>query len=1614
MVAFTIAAIAMAGTITLAQVATLAMTFASVAYQQSRSNKLKAEMDKRKQVNVAIEGEPFYLPIVYGRAKVSGGKTTQKLRSIYTHASVNQPSSGNQEFMSNLGSSYTGSKNEFLFVQQAIAYGGINRVIDVLVDDKSWNDPILQYGQRIHVYPNGGLADTMATLNGIPSTNTFTNTAYASMCFKLNREEYNYNGSPNVSFFIEGQKVYDVVLVGSTYQLSATKTYSNNPALVLLDYLTNDTYGKGLDVSLLDLESFYKAKLICSRIVRTSIPIDGRVNGRRPDVENEDGSITTQPALTPRNLPLYECNVVLDSERSIRENIELILESMYESELIWSGGKYRLSLEDPQNETQQTTLVKMNLDESDIVRNSVDLSWPDASSRYAQVTARFRNEFENFADDTVTWPTAFSAAYDTYLAEDSGILLKTEIYLPTTTDPYHALAKAEQMVRMSRRSMVAKFTVGKRGLLLEPGDIVTVTDSTANLASEVMKIQSVKLSADLTAEVEAVQYSYTTFAWNVDDTLAYSNKLDYYYKVVSPSNVVFTTNNPTSLFGVTSGKLTWTFPNDISVSEFLVELSKDNGVTWSTLGTSLAQSFDVTGLNSGVYKFAVRSRAGTGSLSDRTIATNGINSVESFTIQRATSDQIAVIYANTADAATNTQSYTLGSNQFVAYYIYSSDLPTLPVRTGINFTRFVGQDGIPGKSTYTASVFKQGNTYPATPTGGTFNFGTNVLTPPSGWRTFYPTSSYLFMLGTTGDNLRRYTIGNDLDVTGLSSDSVSISFGTINTTTYPTESPLETIPSGFAFNNDGTLLFIGGSAADTIRAYKLTTPWDPSTVVLPAVSSFATTAFETGLASFLFSEDGYKLYISGTTQDRIRQVNLTTPWDLSTAVYSGIQSPTLATQDTLPTDFAVNKEGTVVFVLGQTGNSIYQYTLSTPWDFTTLTYSNISYSFTAQDTAIRSFAVSKDGKTLMVGGITTDTIYQYSLPTAWSLSTVTYTGKLKSVSAQETTMSCIMLLESSKEDIYSSAFTFSIVGDTGTVTAGTWSTPIKVSAAVDTSKSSYVAYIYRRSATSLATPTTGSYNFTTNVLSPPSGWSSSIPAGTDPLYVTTATVSISGATGSAAINSWATPNLLAQNGAPGISTAIVRLYLKNTNGTTIPSGTALPSGTFTYTFATNTLTGGTLNSWTTTLPSVTAGEFVWVIQAVASGNNSTDDILATEFSTPVVLSSSGINGLNSAVVSIYYKNTSNTVEPTETPSGNFVYTFATGALSSGTFNNWSQVLPDLANGEYLWVRQAVASSSGATDTIAATEFSSPACISGVGSNGSPGSPGSRGAGWWRYNAGSADVSALTTAQVSTYFQAATGLAIVEGDRLILATTHATGTKAYIYQSSAWVIQAAFIDGNLLVAGTVTSNALTTEAVTTDKLAANSVNAGKIAAGAVTATKISVTDLSAISANLGTIQVGNANIATGAITSAKIGDLQVDSAKIANLTVGTEKITANAVTAVAIGSLSSFIPPSTGSYTVITLYFTGVAGAPVVCGSYGVYTGSRSSSGNDYPAYCNLWLNGVNLAGGATNPPNSTSPISLLGSGYGVAGTNVLQLVFTSTFSSQSASNMTLFAIQAKK
>ena len=128
----------------------------------------------------------------------------------------------------------------------------------------------------------------------------------------------------------------------------------------------------------------------------------------------------------------------------------------------------------------------------------------------------------------------------------------------------------------------------------------------------------------------------------------------------------------------------------------------------------------------------------------------------------------------------------------------------------------------------------------------------------------------------------------------------------------------------------------------------------------------------TGLA---FKPDGTKMYVIGYVSDRVHQYTLSTAWDLDTASYDSV-SFSVRSQESFPRDVAFKPDGTKMYVVGSSSDTVYQYTLSTAWDLYTASYDSVDFDVAAGPT---SATFKPDGTKMYVIGSVNDKVYQYSL-----------------------------------------------------------------------------------------------------------------------------------------------------------------------------------------------------------------------------------------------------------------------------------------------------------------------------------------------------------------------------------------------------------------------------------------------------------------------------------------------------------------------------------------------------------------------------------------------------------------------------------------------------------
>ena len=195
----------------------------------------------------------------------------------------------------------------------------------------------------------------------------------------------------------------------------------------------------------------------------------------------------------------------------------------------------------------------------------------------------------------------------------------------------------------------------------------------------------------------------------------------------------------------------------------------------------------------------------------------------------------------------------------------------------------------------------------------------------------------------------------------------------------------ETVVEDLFFKPDGTKVYVVGSTGDEVNEYDLSTAWDLRT--LSFVQNFSVSSQETSPKGLFFKTDGTKMYVVGSSGDDVNEYNLSTAWDISTASYSTASSLALGgVSVTAPEGLFFKSDGTKMYICCSATEQVVEYTLSTAWSVSTISYSSdFSVSGPTGSTVLVVF--KPDGTRMYTGDGSNDTIAQFDLSTAWDLST---------------------------------------------------------------------------------------------------------------------------------------------------------------------------------------------------------------------------------------------------------------------------------------------------------------------------------------------------------------------------------------------------------------------------------------------------------------------------------------------------------------------------------------------------------------------------------------------------------------------------------------------------
>lgn len=392
-------------------------------------------------------------------------------------------------------------------------------------------------------------------------------------------------GIPNITVDIEGKDdIFD--------PRTGTRSYSENPALCLADYLALADYGVGAGIGAadgVDTESVMEAANICDEVV----PLASGGSERR-----------------------YSCNGVASLAESPKTIIEGMLSAMA-GRCAVQGGTWRIH-------AGAYRMPEVTLTADDVRTGGLVLA-----TRVSQ-SSNFNAVRGQFVSPENDWqPDDFPAyASDVYLAEDGGTRKWRDISLPFTISAAIAQRLAKIELERARRQMTVKLAGKLAAWRAGVGETVMLSYARWGFAAKPFEVQGVSL--DLTAsgdgalllpELVLRETSPLVYDWSASEEAIYAAAPR--TSLPGPADVPppGTPHLAEEMYETRSGtgvrtliKVDWTEAPSDFVREYQIRarrmLDKDGvatGEAWITLGRTDQRFWEIRDVKPGHWEVAVKS-----------------------------------------------------------------------------------------------------------------------------------------------------------------------------------------------------------------------------------------------------------------------------------------------------------------------------------------------------------------------------------------------------------------------------------------------------------------------------------------------------------------------------------------------------------------------------------------------------------------------------------------------------------------------------------------------------------------------------------------------------------------------------------------------------------------------------------------------------------------------------------------------------------------------------------------------------------------------------------------------------------------------------------------------
>ena len=248
-------------------------------------------------------------------------------------------------------------------------------------------------------------------------------------------------------------------------------------------------------------------------------------------------------------------------------------------------------------------------------------------------------------------------------------------------------------------------------------------------------------------------------------------------------------------------------------------------------------------------------------------------------------------------------------------------------------------------------------------------------------------------VNSTSENYTRYNSAAATTLDFVADDDVSAATETSITLSGAAQS---TSLLGGTIGNAGQNAYMLDQSSGIIYQYLLSTAYVLSSGSYES-KTFDVSSQQSDPRNLFFKSDGTKLYVIGTTGQAIYQYSLSTAWDISTASYDS-KTFSASSQSNGTTGLFIKPDGSKLYIVAYSNDAVYQYSLSTAWDISTASYDSVSLSVSSQDNTPRDITFNDDGTVLYMCGTGNNALYQYNLTSAYDLSSASYSSNTLSLS----------------------------------------------------------------------------------------------------------------------------------------------------------------------------------------------------------------------------------------------------------------------------------------------------------------------------------------------------------------------------------------------------------------------------------------------------------------------------------------------------------------------------------------------------------------------------------------------------------------------------------------